>query len=298
MKTVAILGPTASGKSALSIELASRHNAVILSLDSLSVYRRIDIASAKPTLEERGGIMHFGIDEIDVDTHFSVSLFADLFKKAKTYSNEHQKPLIIVGGTGFYLKMLMEGLSKLPPITAENKKYLISQMEDLNNAYGILLKIDREYAESISHTDTYRIEKGLQIYFTTGMPPSEYFRANPPKPFLEEAALFEIAVEREVLRERIAQRTEKMFKEGLVDEVAELEFRYTRAPNPMKSIGIKEVLEYFDAKVSLQQAKENIITHTRQLAKRQMTFNRTQFPSHPLLEPGRIAEEISSLLKR
>ncbi len=298
MKTVAILGPTASGKTELSIALASKHDGVVLSLDSLSVYRHIDIASAKPTPDERGDIVHFGIDEVDVDTSFNISLYIELFKRAESYATERGKPLIIVGGTGFYLKMLMEGLSHLPPLSAQQKERLQSQMKNPELAYVTLSKIDREYAESISPKDRYRTEKGLQIYFAAGVAPTEYFRKNPPKPLLEEVALFEIAVDRSLLRERIAQRTEKMFRAGLVDEVAELEFRYTRAPNPMKSIGIKEVLEYFDAKVGLEEAKESIITHTAQLAKRQMTFNRTQFPPHPLLEPGRIEEEISALLKR
>ena len=298
MKTVAILGPTASGKTELSIALASRHDAVVLSLDSLSVYRGIDIASAKPTPEERGDIIHFGIDEVDVDAPFNISLYFELYKRAEAYAAERGRPLIIVGGTGFYLKMLMEGLSHLPPLSPRSRERLRSAMTNLEQAYKTLSKIDRKYAESISPKDRYRIEKGLQIFFATGTPPTEYYAKNPPKPLLEDLALFEIAVDRILLRERIAKRTEKMFRAGLVDEVAELEFRYTRAPNPMKSIGIREILEYFDAKSGLEEAKEKIITHTAQLAKRQMTFNRTQFPPHPLLEPDRIEVEVSALLKR
>ena len=298
MKTVAILGPTASGKTELSIALASRHDAVVLSLDSLSVYRGIDIASAKPTPEERGDIIHFGIDEVDVDAPFNISLYFELYKRAEAYAAERGRPLIIVGGTGFYLKMLMEGLSHLPPLSPRSRERLRSAMTNLEQAYKTLSKIDRKYAESISPKDRYRIEKGLQIFFATGTPPTEYYAKNPPKPLLEDLALFEIAVDRILLRERIAKRTEKMFRAGLVDEVAELEFRYTRAPNPMKSIGIREILEYFDAKSGLEEAKEKIITHTAQLAKRQMTFNRTQFPPHPLLEPDRIEAEVSALLKR
>ncbi|BBG66646.1 tRNA dimethylallyltransferase [Hydrogenimonas sp.] len=296
MKIVAILGPTASGKSDLSIRLASRHNAVILSLDSLSLYRKIDIASAKPSAEERGGVVHFGIDTISVDEHFSVSLFAELFKEAREYAEKREKDLIIVGGTGFYLKILMEGLSPLPPLTEEMRERLAYDMRDPERAYKTLLDIDRRYAESISSSDRYRIEKGLQVYFASGMRPTDYFLSNPPKPLLKNLHLYEIAVDREVLGERIAARTEKMFKAGLVDEVAELEYLYTRAPNPMKAIGIKEILDYFDAKVTLREAKERIVIHTRQLAKRQQTFNRTQFPPHPLLQADRLETEISSLL--
>ncbi len=298
MKTVAILGPTASGKTDLSIALAKESGAYILSLDSLSVYKEIDIASAKPSPREREGIRHFGIDEVEVDSHFSVGIYADLFKEAIGSAEKEGRPLIIVGGTGFYLKMLLEGISDLPPVPTEIEKKVSHIMKDLQKAYETLRKIDRNFADSISKSDRYRIEKGLQIYLLTEEPPSLYFKENPPKPLLESVALYEIAIDKESLLERIEKRTAKMFKDGLVDEVAYLEYRYGREPNPMKAIGIREVLDYFDAKLSLDETKERISIHTRQLAKRQRTFNKTQFPPHPLLDVDTLFKEASALLKR
>jgi len=117
----------------------------------------------------------------------------------------------------------------------------------------------------------------LLIYEASKLSPSEWFRQNPPKPIIENIEIFNIDVERDILRERIAKRTKKMYEMGLIDEVCYLEQKYTRAPHPMSSIGIVEVLEYLDAKVTKEKMLENISIHTAQLAKRQQTFNRTQF---------------------
>ena len=280
IKTIAILGPTASGKSALSIELAKNHNCAILSLDSLAIYKEIDIASAKPTLAERGNIPHFGIDVIDVDTPFNVTTFIDLYKESVNFCKEHSKNLIIVGGTGFYLKTLMEGISELPKIDDEVKKKVEDQMSDLQNAYAFLKEQDEEYAKNLMPTDRYRIEKALTIFYQTGTAPSLYFKNNPPKPVAKDLDLFEISMDKDLLNRRIELRTDQMFEMGLVDEVANLEYKYGRKPNPMKAIGIKEILDYLDGHYSLKEAREKIIIHTRQLAKRQRTFNKTQFPPH------------------
>ena len=140
IKEIAILGPTASGKTALSLELAKEHNAIILSLDSLFVYKEIDIASAKPTKDERGDILHIGIDEIYPDEHFSTILFFDLYKKAKEVARQKNKHLIIVCGTSFYLKSLMDGMTPKPAISKEIKKKIeqISKKE----AYTLMKKVD------------------------------------------------------------------------------------------------------------------------------------------------------------
>ncbi|WP_456403572.1 tRNA (adenosine(37)-N6)-dimethylallyltransferase MiaA [Hydrogenimonas sp.] len=298
MKTVAILGPTASGKTELSLRLAKESGSVILSLDSLAIYRTIDIASAKPTPAEREGIVHFGIDCIDVDTPFNVSVYIELYKEARRYAEAQGCALIIVGGTGFYLKMLMEGISELPPIDAETAERVSRMVEDPAAAHRLLASVDEAYAASIPPSDRYRIEKGLSIWYQTATPPSRYFREHPPTPLLESVELFEIAMARETLNERIGRRTRRMFEEGLVDEVASLEFAYGRNHPPMRAIGIREVLDYFDGKADLTETKERVAIHTRQLAKRQRTFNRTQFPPHPLLEPSLLYERVRRLLER
>nr|WP_092912052.1 tRNA (adenosine(37)-N6)-dimethylallyltransferase MiaA [Hydrogenimonas thermophila] len=296
MKTIAILGPTASGKSALSLELARNYNCVILSLDSLALYREIDIASAKPTITERGDILHFGIDVIDVDTPFNVALFIDLYKESVDFCKEQNKNLIIVGGTGFYLKTLIEGISELPKIDEETKKKVEEEMGDLQKAYSFLSKIDEVYAKNLMPTDRYRIEKALTIFYQTGTAPSLYFKNNPPKPVAKDLELFEISIDKEVLNRRIELRTNQMFEMGLVDEIANLEYKYGRNHNPMKAIGVKEILDYFDGKCSLKDAKELISIHTRQLAKRQRTFNRTQFPPHIQGTPEELKSNIAEVL--
>ena len=281
MKTIAILGPTASGKTALSIDLSLTYNCHILSLDSLSIYKEINIASAKPSLEERKGILHFGIDEIWPHEHFDVTMFFELYKKAKQSALSENKNLIIVGGTGFYLKAMMEGLSVKPSIPLHVKQKINTHMLHLDEAYQLIEQEDITYAHKIAPTDRYRIEKWLEIFLSTQQIPSYFLSSQKNEPILDNFELFEIETDKEVLRQRIEQRTKIMLKEGLIDEVFALEKKYTRAPNCMKSIGIKEVLDYFDGTLKIHSLEEKIATNTAQLAKRQRTFNTSQFPPHP-----------------
>ena len=277
MREIAILGPTASGKTALSIDLAKKLDANILSLDSLSIYKEIDIASAKPSLKERGGVKHFGIDVLCVNEAFNVTTFFELYKQAKEQSQEEGKNLIIVGGTGFYLKSMIDGVSYKPELSETTKKKVTQYLQ---NGYEIMRDIDASYAVNISSSDSYRIEKWLEIYFETNTIPSKFFEQHPKKPVIQDIELYEIEVEKELLRERISQRTQMMIDDGLIDEVFFLENKYTRAPNPMKAIGIKETLAYFDGELNLTELKEKIVINTAKLAKRQRTFNATQFEEH------------------
>jgi tRNA dimethylallyltransferase len=281
MKTpqqLAIIGPTASGKTALALDLARQTHGVILSLDSLAIYRRIDIASAKPTPNERGSVPHFGINLIEPDMPFDVAKFSEEYRRAHQEARQLDVPLIVVGGSGFYLKVLLEGISPLPNISQELHRRVTTQLADLPRAHRALHKLDPLFADRIEMTDRYRIEKGLLIAGATGTSPTEYFRRNPPQPIaVDPLPLYEITVERARLRDRISLRTKKMLQEGLIDEVCSLEHRYTRSPNAMKSIGIKEVLSYLDGKYSYDQMQEKITTHTARLAKRQVTFNKGQF---------------------
>ncbi len=276
MEMFAIVGPTASGKSDLALELAQKNNGVILSVDSLAVYKEIDIASAKPSKEELSLVRHFGIDELYPNEKFSVVEFVKQFKEAKNWAKEHGKSLIIVGGTSFYLKVLTQGISDLPKISKSVKEKVDSLLLNLGQAYKTLQKIDSHYAKNIASNDRYRIEKALSIYYTTNTPPSRYFKENPPKLIEPNLPIFEIKIERELLRERIRVRTAKMLQADLIDEVAYLEQKYGRTPQSMGAIGIKEVLDYFDGIYSKQELEEKIAVHTARLAKRQVTFNKSQ----------------------
>lgn len=294
MKTIAILGPTASGKTALSIELALDCNANILSLDSLSLYKEIDIASAKPSLQERSGIAHFGMDVIFPHEHFDVTMFFDLYQTAKEACLHEHKNLIIVGGTGFYLKMMIEGLSHKPVLSLHLKEHIATLLQNLTDAYALIQAHDKTYAQKIASSDKYRIEKWLEIFLSTNQIPSQYLALHKNKPVLENIELFEIEIPKEVLKTRIEKRTKIMLKDGLVDEIFSLEKKYTRTPHCMSAIGIKEVLDYFDGKFKLPELEEKIAIHTTQLAKRQRTFNASQFAPHPKKE----LSELKNLIEK
>jgi len=275
---IALIGPTASGKSSLAIELAKQNNAYILSLDSLAIYKEINIASAKPSIEERQGVKHFGIDTIFPNEPFDVTTFIKLYHSAKEEALKEKKNLIIVGGTSFYLNILLQGISKLPPISKQAKQKSNDLLQNVEEAHKFLYNLDKEYLQTITVHDRYRLEKMLNLYFETNMTPSDYFQANPPKSTIgEKPPIYEITVDRDTLRKRITRRTSQMLKAGLIDEVFYLEKNYTRKPNAMRSIGIKEVLNYLDGHYTKFEMKSKIITHTGQLAKRQRTFNSSKF---------------------
>ena len=277
MKQLAIIGPTASGKSNLAIKIAQKIDAYILSIDSLSIYKDINIVSAKPSQKELDTIKHFGIDMLYPHEYFSAEIFITLYKKVVQICQNDNKNLIIVGGTSFYLKSLIQGLSPLPCIDAKVKSRVALQMRDLEKCYKFLLNRDSAYMQKIDINDSYRIEKALLIFEASGLTPSKWFENNPPLCMSEEIPIYNISVTRDVLRERIAKRTKKMLEDGLIDEVCSLEKNYSRLPNAMGSIGISEVLEYLDGNVSKEEMLELISIHTSQLAKRQQTFNKTQF---------------------
>ena len=270
MKELAIIGTTASGKTALSLEIANKTNSIILSLDSLCVYKEIDIASAKPTKIERGDIVHFGIDEVFPNEKFDVIEFLNLYKNAKEYAEKNMKNLIIVGGTGFYLKALVDGIS-------DGLKENTNLDMSLNDAYNLLYSLDKDYMQKIEPNDKYRVEKAYSIYKQSGLTPSQYFLKNPKIALSPNLPIFEILWEKDELINRISLRTKQMIKSGLIDETIYLEKKYTRAPNCMSSIGIVETLEYLDGKLDKKSLEDKIIQNTLKLAKRQNSFNKGQF---------------------
>lgn len=279
MKQIAIIGPTASGKTSLAIEVAKKTNSVILSLDSLSVYKEIDIASAKPTLAERDGIVHFGIDEICVNEKFDVIVFFEIYKKAKTFAEKNNKNLIICGGSGFYLKSLIEGISPNIIASDDDILWVNDMLLDLPKSYEFLQKIDPPYSSKIYANDKYRIEKALLIYKSSNLSPTQFFEKNPKVPLVKNLQIFEILWDKDELRVRINERTKKMFDDRLIDEVKFLISKYGKNQVPFGSIGIKEVIDFLDGKINFKECKELVEIHTAQLAKKQRTFNRGQFPN-------------------
>ncbi len=277
MIEVAIIGPTASGKSDTALKLANKHGAYILSLDSLALYKEVDIASAKPSKEELKSVRHFGIDILYPNEAFNAASFMDEYEKAKHAALQDGKYLIIVGGSSFYLKSMMEGLSDMPPIGAEARKRAAELVGgDIDEAYRVLSKIDPEFAMSIKSADSYRIGRGLEMFFEFGKPASELFASLPKKKVADGLAVYEIAVNRDELKEKIKLRTTKMFEAGVLEEAAYLSGKYGKDTKPMGSIGLKEAMQYIDGQINRAECEELLNIHTWQLAKRQMTFNKSQ----------------------
>lgn len=277
-KIFAILGATCSGKSSLALQLASLLNAFIFSLDSLSIYKEINIASAKPSRDELEMVRHFAIDILSPNKHVSAHVFLQLLHESIEECSLFKKNLLIVGGSSFYLKAIIQGLSPMPNISLNNNKDFISIInQPLQNQYNLLLKIDPIYAQKINMNDTYRIQKALEIFFQTSLPPTKFFTQNPPIPFDIPIHIYNIAIDRALLCENIAKRTLKMISDGIMEEAERLLVNYGDTIQPFKSIGPKECLMVLQNKMPLNDLAANITTHTRQLAKRQSTFNRTQF---------------------
>jgi len=298
IKQLAIIGPTASGKSKLAISIARQINAVILSLDSLSLYKEIDIVSAKPIISERGEIEHYGIDLLYPDEPFDVTLFSKLYQDVYRLAVQEGKNLIVVGGTSFYLKSLLDGISPMPPKDKTVSKKVHESILDIGEAYRMLSHLDPHHMAGIASNDSYRIRKALEIFYATGEIPSVYFKNHPPvSTILGKLPLYRIVTERALLRNRIIYRTAEMLQNGLIDEVAYLEKRYSRSPNCMKAIGIKETLMYLDGLYDKMTLEEKITTNTARLAKRQTTFNQSQFDNHLSLDLENLEKRILEEMK-
>ncbi|PAF51476.1 tRNA (adenosine(37)-N6)-dimethylallyltransferase MiaA [Helicobacter sp. 13S00401-1] len=277
MELVALLGPSGSGKTKASIKLAKLLDANIFSLDSLSVFKYVDIASAKPTLEEREGIRHFGIDVLRPDsTKSNAGFFTTLLYKAIKLSKD--KPLIIVGGSSFFLKAIINGLSIAPmPTKQALQTYKEVESYPLDYKYKLLSRLDYPYMKKIDRHDTYRINKALELYIHSRLTPTEYFRLNRPIKFPYKINIFTMGIEKETLKANIRLRTKAMLEKGLVDEARFLLKKYGDKIYPFNTIGLKETLLYLKGEIGVDELESMISLNTIKLAKRQTTFNKTQF---------------------
>ncbi|AJC86883.1 tRNA (adenosine(37)-N6)-dimethylallyltransferase MiaA [Campylobacter sp. RM16704] len=260
----ALIGTTASGKTELANKLAYEFNGSILSLDSLCVYKQINIASAKTDEKTLNELDYFGINLLNVDEHFNIALFFEEYKKAKAFAQKNNQMLIITGGTSFYLKALIDGLS------ANFKESQSSLSND--EIYNLMIKIDPHV--KIGKNDSYRLKKWLGIYEQTHKIPSEVLKETKQEPLIKKLDIFEISWQKELLEKRIIVRTKNMLNEGLIDEAKMLFDNYDNNLKALNSIGLKECKEFLDEKINLKELEELIIIHTRQLAKRQRTFNK------------------------
>ena len=280
-KIPAIIGTTASGKSALALKIARKFDLKIFSLDSLSIYKGIDIASAKPSKAELHEIRHYGINVLNPSEKCNAGIFLNLL--CEVVKRENPQKLLIVGGTSFYLKSIIDGLSIAPKVAEIAERFITKMAQNRADSYKLLRQIDSDFADKISPNDSFRISKGLQVYFATNQAPSAFFAQNPRQKLPFNIKIFELIKAREILRKDIQTRTERMFKAGLVSEVRNLRDNFPHS-QALKAIGIKEIIAFLDGKISQDSAKDAIIKNTMALAKRQWTFNRTQFGEIPHLD--------------
>ncbi|MBZ7983249.1 tRNA (adenosine(37)-N6)-dimethylallyltransferase MiaA [Campylobacter sp. RM12647] len=263
MKKIALIGTTASGKTNLAHKLAKASNSIILSLDSLCLYKELNIINAKPDNQMLEEIKYFGINLISVNENYNVGLYFDEYKKALEFAKNNEKNLIITGGSGFYLKAMLDGLS--PKINDINHNL------SLDEIYNLMLKIDKN--SNISANDTYRLNKWYSIYKSTNEIPSLWLKANTQEALIKELKIYDILWDKDILNERIRLRTKQMLSLNAYDEVINL-YKIYGDTKALNSIGAKEIIDCFNQKISKDELEELITIHTRQLAKRQRTFNK------------------------
>ncbi len=277
---VMIGGPTACGKTALSIALAKRINGEIISGDSMQVYRYMDIGTAKVTEEEKRGVPHYLVDELYPDEEYNVMLFQ---QKAKEYMHkiwEKGKIPIIVGGTGFYMNALLfdnefTETENAPAFRAAC--YDQAQKEGPQALFQRLVEIDPEYAATIHANNVKRTTRALEYHFLTGEKFSKHNALQKEKESPYQAAVIILTMEREKLYERINHRVDSMMEQGLPEEVKGLlEKDYSPELVSMQGLGYKEFMPYFRGECPLEAAVEQLKKSTRHFAKRQLTWFRRQ----------------------
>ena len=276
-KVIVICGPTASGKTALSIELAKKINGEIVSCDSMQIYKEMNIGTAKPTKEEMQGIKHYMIDIISPDERYSV---ADYKKQAKEAIKEilsKGKVPIVVGGTGLYVDSLIYEID-YPEIELDEKyrEELEQEVEErgLEALYEKAKEIDEEAIKKISSNDKKRILRILEIYHATGKNKTEQEKESRKTPVEFDYKVFALNMDREKLYERINKRVDLMIENGLIEEVENIYKKYNKFPTAMQGLGYKEVVQYLEKRLTKEEMIEKIKQETRKFAKRQLTWFR------------------------
>ena len=273
-KVIVICGPTASGKTSLSISLAKKINGEIVSCDSMQIYKEMDIGSAKPTVEEMQEIKHYLVDFVSPEKRYSVSEYKEDASKAIEEIINKGKTPIIVGGTGLYLNSLIYNIQyNEMEVDLNYRRELEKEAEEygLEVLYNRAKEIDPEAREKVSANDKKRITRVLEIYNATGRNKTELekkSRKEVPYNYL----IFGINMERSILYDRINKRVDIMLEQGLIEEVKNLINKYSNMPTAMQGLGYKEVKEFLDGNISKEEMIEKIKMETRRYAKRQITW--------------------------
>ena len=276
-KVIAVVGPTASGKTKMAIDLAKQIDGEVISADSRYVYKGFNIASAKPTLEEMDGIPHHLIDIVEPEVDYSVANFYD-DAKSKIYEiSERGKTPIVAGGTGLYFRVLLENYD-LPRVEENPELRAELELKEKEDLLSELKKLDIITYERIKDANKRRIVRALEVIKILGKPFSDLSIEKEPEfdvewkmPYIES---------REVLYERINRRVDEMVKLGVVEETKNLLEKHGRIKNFVSTIGYKEILTYLDGEATLEEALDKLKQHSRNYAKRQLTW----FRRNPNLE--------------
>ena len=274
---IAVVGPTASGKTSLAVELCKRYGAEAVSCDSMQIYKGMDIATAKPTIEEMQGVPHHLIGFVNPDEPFSVAKYCELAKDVISDINRRGKKTVLVGGTGLYYSSLTDNVEFLPDETDfEYREHLKkrAEKEGVQVLLDELRSVDPEAATSLHINNSGRIIRALEIYHTTGKTKTmqnELSRKN-PTPFKTVAICLD-ARNRQFLYDRINRRVDIMLESGLLDEAKQF-FDSPLGSTARQAIGYKELDPYFKGEKSLDDCIENLKMQTRRYAKRQLTWFR------------------------
>ena len=299
---ICIAGPTASGKTDLSIALAKETNAEIISCDSMQVYRYMDIGTAKPTLEERAGIPHHMLDVADPNEAFSVSRYCQMATPILEDILSRGKTAIVVGGTGLYMDALIRGNTFAPyPATGRREELeAIAAKEGIEKVIDMLQKVDPDSAKRLHPSDQKRIIRAMEVYLETGKSITQHNLETQAIPPRFQAAWFALQDEnRQDLYDRIDRRVDKMLEMGLLEEIHSL-FRMgiSEKATAMQAIGYKEFTDYLAGNCTLGQAVAQVQQSSRHYAKRQLTWFRKNPQIHWLTrKPGQETNEILKTLR-
>lgn len=271
ISVVFILGPTASGKTNLAIRAAQKLGGEIINADSIQVYKSLDIGSAKPTKEELSQAPHHLIGHLPEGSNYTAGEFRrEVLDVIEKRSKAGVKRFYIVGGSGFYIKALINGLYEIPDVPEEIQKQVAG--ENTADLYEELKKVDPVSAERINANDSYRISRAVEVYRATGTPFSDFKEKFTRGSFPYKYIRIGLRTEKESLKSRVIKRTEKMLAEGLIEEVKDLLAKGLRDWDALESIGYKEVVMYLEGHLPEAQLKDEIVKNTMGLIKKQMTW--------------------------
>ncbi len=273
---IVIVGPTASGKSRLALALAPLFRGEIVSCDALQVYRYMNIGTAKASLAEQQRIPHHLLDIRDPDQDFSAGDYQRAARQALSQISARGNIPFVVGGSGFYLRALIDGLFVGPTRSESLRKRMrrIIERRSVKTLHRALERVDPECARRLSERDADRIIRAYEVYLISGKPMSLWQKQ--PRDSLKGYRWLKIGIEipREQLYRRIEERVDQMFDSGFVEEVRLLREKFPRGCQAFKAIGYRQVAAYLDGKLSYQQAIESTKTESRRYAKRQLTWFR------------------------